>query len=283
MDSNRPRKKAVGVSWTLSPTQRFDTLRSIVINDLKSDSIMPDLLTDPAKTKVIACATVIEEMLPIMPAGVQSETLDFGLHLVPQSLKQTLQNAIDAASAEFDTIILGYGLCSLAVVGLAARNCTLVVPRVDDCIAIFLGSKDAYDAQAKKAPGTYYLTKGWIEVSDTPFEEYERMLEQYGKERADRIMRIMLKNYTRLAYIDTGQKDQDRYQEYARQTARKFNLAYEEITGSDALVRKLIYGPWDDEVLVAHPGHVIEYIDFKTTATSTANTSFFSKGAQENL
>lgn len=242
---------------------------------------MPDLLIDPAKTKVIACATVIEEMLPILPAGVQYETLDFGLHLIPQSLKKTLQQAIDASSADYETLILGYGLCSLAVIGLNARNCTLVVPRVDDCIAIFLGSKDAYDKQAKKAPGTYYLTKGWIEVSDTPFEEYERMLKQYGQERADRIMGIMLKNYTRLAYIDTGQKDQERYREYASRTAEKFSLAYEEIIGSDALIRKLIYGPWDDEVLVARPGHVLEYMDFKTNATTTGNTSFFSGTAQE--
>ena len=242
---------------------------------------MPDLLIDPAKTKVIACATVIEEMLPIMPAGVQYETLDFGLHLIPQSLKKTLQEAIDASCGDYETLILGYGLCSLAVIGLNARNCTLVVPRVDDCIAIFLGSKDAYDIQARKAPGTYYLTKGWIEVSDTPFEEYERMLEQYGQERADRIMSIMLKNYTRLAYIDTGQKDQERYREYASRTAEKFNLAYEEIIGSDALIRKLIYGPWDEEILVAKPGHVLEYMDFKTNATTTGNTSFFSGSAQE--
>ncbi len=225
---------------------------------------MPALLIDPAKTKVIACATVIEEMLPILPADVHYEILDFGLHLNPQSLKQTLQNAIDASCGDYETLILGYGLCSLAVIGLNARNCTLVVPRVDDCIAIFLGSKNAYDAQAKQAPGTYYLTKGWIEVSDTPFEEYERMVAQYGQERADRIMSIMLKHYTRLAYIDTGQKDQERYRRYARETAQKFNLAYEEIIGSDALIRKLIYGPWDDEILVAHPGHEIVYTDFKS-------------------
>ena len=236
---------------------------------------MPDPVIDPTKTKVIACATVIEEMLPIMPAGIQYEILDFGLHLVPQSLKQTLQNAIDASSREFETLILGYGLCSLAVIGLEARNCTLLIPRVDDCIAIFLGSKDAYDQQAKKAPGTYYLTKGWIEVGDTPFEEYDRMVAQYGQERADRITKLMLKHYTRLAYIDTGQIDQDRYRQYAQQTAQRFNLTYEEIIGSDALIRKLIYGPWDDEILVAHPGHVIEYMDFKNSPPATGNTESF--------
>ena len=86
---------------------------------------------DPSRTKVIACATVIEEMLPYMPKGMAYQVLDFGLHLVPGKLKETLQEAVDASCADFDTILLGYGLCSLAIVGLKAPDCTLVMPRVD--------------------------------------------------------------------------------------------------------------------------------------------------------
>ena len=230
---------------------------------------------NPERTKIIACATVIEEMLPLIPAGMATEVLDFGLHLRPQGLKQTLQATIDANGADFDTLLLGYGLCSLAIVGLTARDCTVVIPRVDDCIAIFLGSRDAYSEQAKKEPGTYYLTKGWIEVSDTPFEEHKRLVEKYGQKQADRIMGLMLKNYKRLAYIDTGQQDQERYRQYAQKTAQKFNLRFEEIIGSDALVRKMLLGPWDDEILVAPPGHTIQYTDFKTSVTTTSNNLLF--------
>ena len=45
----------------------------------------------------MACATVIEEMLPLMPPDLAYEVLDFGLHLVPANLKVRLQEAIDAA------------------------------------------------------------------------------------------------------------------------------------------------------------------------------------------
>lgn len=45
--------------------------------------------------KVIACATVIEEMLPLLPTDVPYEVLDFGLHRVPEQLKKTLQAAVD--------------------------------------------------------------------------------------------------------------------------------------------------------------------------------------------
>ena len=224
------------------------------------------------KTKVIACATVIEEMLPLMPANMAYEVLDFGLHLSPNSLKQTLQDVIDASSQTFDTIVLGYGLCSMAVVGLQAKNCRLIIPRVDDCISLFLGSREAYTAQVKKVPGTYYLTKGWIEVGDSPFQEYERLVRQYGKQRADSITNIILKHYTRLVYINTGQKDQQRYRSYARKTAKKFNLVYEEIPGANTLIKKLLYGPWDGDILVAQQGHTIQYMDFKTADLSICNS-----------
>ncbi len=220
-------------------------------------------MVDSKRTKVLACATVIEEMLPFMPADMSYEILDFGLHLVPEKLRNRLQEAIDASCAQFDTILLGYGLCSMALVGIRANHCTLVTPRVDDCIAIFLGSRQSYLEQAKKAPGTYYLTKGWIEVADTPFDEYERMVAQYGEERADRLMKIMLKNYTRLVYIDTGHHDKQRYIDYARKTAEKFNLRFEELPGSNSLILKLLKGPWDEEFLVVPPGATITYLDFK--------------------
>jgi Protein of unknown function (DUF1638) len=220
----------------------------------------------PASRKVLACATVIEEMLPLLPPDVSYEVLDFGLHVNPPALKQALQAAIDkaASSADIDVIILGYGFCSMAVMGLRANGCTLVVPRVDDCIAIFLGSGAAYKKQAHSEPGTYYLTKGWIEVGDTPFSQYERLVEQYGEKKAKWLMSQILKHYTRLALIDTGQANLDHYRDYARNLAERFGLRFEEIPGSTALIRKMLFGPWDvdGEFVVVPPGESIRYEHF---------------------
>lgn len=236
-----------------------------------------------ARTKVVACATVIEELLPLLPEGVTYEVLDFGLHLTPEKLRNRLQEAVDAASPEADTIVLGYGLCSMAVVGLKATGCTLVVPRVDDCIAIFLGSHAAYKRQVGQEPGTYYLTKGWIEVNDTPFAEHAQLVERYGQERADRMIGLVLKNYTRLALIDTGHYEQERYREYARHMAKQFGLRYEEIPGSTALIKKMLYGPWDDDFVIACPDTTISYADFKTTATTTCNLSSPSVAEEDSM
>jgi len=215
-----------------------------------------------ARRRVIACATVIEEMLPFLPDEVSSETLDFGLHLQPNQLKQVLQQKIDEASRHADVLLLGYGLCSMAVVGLRATTACRVIPRVDDCIAIFLGSCSAYRQQTKKEPGTYYLTKGWIEVGDSPFSEYQRLVEKFGEAKAERMIRLMLKNYTRLGFINTGQYEIGRYRDYARKTADKFDLRFEELDGSPALVKKMVFGPWDDEFLVVGAGETVQYTDF---------------------
>ena len=212
--------------------------------------------------RVIACATVIEEMRPLLPEEITADVLDFGLHLRPGELKKVLQAKIEQASEQADVLLLGYGLCSMAVVGLHATTAHLVIPRVDDCIAIFLGSCDAYKEQAQKEPGTYYLTKGWIEVGDSPFSEYQRLVEKFGEAKADRMTHQMLKNYTRLGFINTGQYEIERYREYARMTAKKFSLRFEELDGSPALVKKLVFGPWDEEFLVVEPGQTVKYLDF---------------------
>ena len=208
------------------------------------------------RTKVLACATVVEEMETMLPDGIQRQVLEFGLHLHPKLLNAALQDAIDA-STDVDLILLGYGLCSRSIIGLKSSHATLVVPRTDDCIAIFLGSRDAYHQQMNREPGTYYLTKGWIEAGDTPFEDYPRLVKRYGEEKARIVTEMMLRNYTRLGLIRTGSYDMEKYRDYARRTAEHFGLRFEEIEGAPSLVRKLLFGPWDDEIVVCPPGQAI--------------------------
>jgi hypothetical protein len=221
------------------------------------------LLSDPTKTRVIACATVIEEMQPLMPAGMTCETLDFGLHVRPETLKLKLQQAVDDVDPLIKYIVLGYGLCSQAVVGLRSEHCTLIVPKIDDCIGIFMGSDSAYRQQSRLEPGTYYLTKGWLEAGNTPFEEHNKLIERYGLKKADMITSKILKNYTRLALINTGHYEIENYRQKAKNYANRFKLRYEEISGSLFLIQKMINGPWDNDFIIADPGRAITFVDFR--------------------
>jgi hypothetical protein len=214
------------------------------------------------RTKIIACRTVIHEMQHLLPSDMEPLTLDSGLHLHPEKLRGTLQTMIDDITADTETIILGFGLCSMGVIGLKASHSTLVIPCLDDCIALFLGSRRAYLRALSQEPGTYFLSRGWIDAGITLLDELRSMEERYGKRRAEMVMGRMLQHYRRLAFIDMGYQDQERYRQFSQEAARKFNLYYQEIRGTPALLQKICNGPWDDEFVVAPPGHIIHLDDF---------------------
>ncbi|MEJ2723875.1 MAG: DUF1638 domain-containing protein [Deltaproteobacteria bacterium] len=202
-------------------------------------------------------------MQQLLPPDLEALTLESGLHLHPDKMRSTLQAMIDDITGETETIILGYGLCSMGVIGLKATHSTLVVPCQDDCISIFLGSRSAYRRALDQEPGTYFLSKGWIDAGITLLDELKRMERRYGKKQAERVMRRMLKNYRRLAFIDMGYEDQERYRQFSRRTAKELNLDYEEIRGTPEVLRKICNGPWGHDFVVAPPGHCVCLQDFE--------------------
>jgi hypothetical protein len=219
----------------------------------------------PARIKLIACQIFVEELRPLLPDDVELDTIQMSLHERPRSLRELLQERIDGA-AGCDTVILGYGACGQATVGLRATHCRLVLPRVDDCIGMFLGSRAAYRAQHEIEPGTYFLTKGWVGAGlTTPFSTYDALRERWGAERADRVRAAMLGRYRRLAFVRTGDPDDPELAEAtaaARHTAERFGLSYDELAGSRALVAPLLYGPWDERFIVVPPGGAVRLTDF---------------------
>ena len=115
--------------------------------------------------------------------------------------------AVAAADKPAPTIVLAFGMCSQAVLGLRTEHATLVVPKVDDCIAMFLGSNAAFEAESTKARGTYYVAKAYLDECDTIFSDHEALVEKRGLERADKMMRLLLEGYTRIVIIDMGRHD----------------------------------------------------------------------------
>lgn len=191
--------------------------------------------------------------------GVKEEELlelEFGLHVYPDKLRDTLQGEIDAVPGEGD-IVLGYGLCSNAAVGLVSRSHRIIIPRVDDCIALFLGSRREHLRRLREEPGTYFLTKGWIKAAELPINDYLRLVEKYGEERAKRVIKVMLANYRRVVLINTGNYRLDEFREAARSMADTLELNYEEIPGSNRMLRAMLDGTWDSEYIIVEPGEEI--------------------------
>ena len=212
---------------------------------------------------LIACAVFKNLLENLLPDDLRVEVtfLDYGLHSVPKNLKVAVQESLDAID-EPSLIVLGYGLCGNGLDGVQAGKHTLLIPRADDCIALFLGSYAAYRREFDENPGTYYLTKGWLESGSDPLREYEKLVDKYGQETANWLMDEQYKHYKRLLFVAHTQDDIDKYGPRARQVGEymsQWGVRYEEVSGSDAYLHLLAVtaGKLDsvnDDFLVVHPG-----------------------------
>ncbi|NIM06265.1 MAG: DUF1638 domain-containing protein, partial [Armatimonadetes bacterium] len=144
-----------------------------------------------------------------------------GYHENPAQLREEVQKAIDAAPADVEVVLTGYGLCGKGLEGVKARNVPLIIPRVHDCISLLMGSAKAYEQHFNANPGTYYYSPGWVEwgkdaVERTPSEgcglgkSFEEYAAKYGEENARYLVELestWATNYTQAVYIDTGIPD----------------------------------------------------------------------------
>jgi hypothetical protein len=214
---------------------------------------------------IVACKTISNEVRKaITEAHVTHPVIwiESGLHNWPDKLRQKLQEQISCID-NVEYIIMAFGYCGNSLLGIESPNAKLVIPRVDDCISLLLGSYQKRQQMAAEM-GTYFLTKGWMDYENNILEEYERCIERYGKEKADRVMKIMLENYKRLALIDTGAYDLDDCLGRSCGFACKLGLRHEVVPGSLDLLKKLLSGPWDEDFLIIPQGEALTFDHFRT-------------------
>jgi hypothetical protein len=207
--------------------------------------------------KIIACETLRDEVTRVA-GDLEVEYLEGRLHDHPDRLRDLLNERI-AATPGARTILLAYGRCSNGTAGLVAGPHRLVLPAVDDCIAILLGSRDEYLRQFIGCPGTYYYTRGWIEYIRDPYHEYLDMIPRYGETKAREIARLILANYRRVALVDTGTYDPADYRDYLRTVCDFYELPLEVLPGSLRLLENLV-GPSPDngEFITVGPGEILD-------------------------
>jgi len=220
---------------------------------------------------VVACKVFQDLLEHFLPPDVEDQItfLDYGLHEHPKELARTVQEQIDGI-AEPSRVLLGYGLCGNGLEGIQAGQHTLFIPRADDCIAILLGSYQAYMKEFSENPGTYYLTKGWLESGSDPLKEHHEAVEKYGADNAAWVMDQQYMHYTRLVFVAHTQEDLETYRPRALEVAeycKRWGMEYAEVLGSDAYIRDLVravstLSESDDEFLVIPPGGSIEQSQF---------------------
>ena len=220
---------------------------------------------------VIACRVLQDLLQRLIPDGLAKQVIytDYGLHRHTSRLNETVQDIVDSIEKP-SLVVLGYGLCGDGLNGLKAGKHTLLIPRVDDCIALLLGSYRAYIREFEAVSGTYYLSKGWLESDSHPLKEYEEYAKKYGSDNAMMIMDMQYQHCERLAFVAHNQTDLEKYRPLAQEVARyceRWDMRYEEILGSDAYVRRLIevtttLDEVDEDFLVIPPGGEIRQAQF---------------------
>ncbi len=107
------------------------------------------------------------------------------------------------------------------------------------------------------------MTKGWIEAGNSPVEGHDYMVKKYGEAKASSLVKKMLRNYTRLVFINTGNYELESYRAKSQAKAEELHLQFAEIKGSNSLITRLLTGPWDRDFIIVSPGHKIRFIDFR--------------------
>lgn len=202
---------------------------------------MPEIRNSPIV--IIACGVMQSLMQKYLPADQASQVTytDMGLHETPPKLTVAVQEAIDAIE-EPSLVVLGYGLCGNGLAGVQAKEHTLLIPRTDDCVALFMGSYEAYTDEMRNA-GTYFLTKGWLESNTTPVGQYESYREKYTEEDTAWMMDMQFQHYERLLFVAPNENEAKEYRGMAKEVAdfcQRWQMEYDEFVGSDDYFKALI-------------------------------------------
>jgi hypothetical protein len=202
-------------------------------------------------TAIICCKTIDAELKLAMTEAECDYPIIFiesGLHNYPEKLRARLQEALDNAEA-YDRILLAFGTCGNSVVGLRTGRFDLVLPLVDDCITLLLGSSD----MKRQHERTYFLTKGWLDGEQNIWWEYQYAMKKYGEETGKSIYSTILSNYRYLGILNTGAYDIAEIGSLTEEIAAELGLEHKILPATTRYLSKLITGPWSEEEFLIIP------------------------------
>ncbi len=227
---------------------------------------------------LIGCMVLNRDVSRLSFAGrhlIHPFWLEQGLHDTPDILRRRLQQQIDIIEdmqgsgkkqLRFDAVILAYGLCSNAVVGLKSRTIPIVAPRCDDCIALFLGSQKRYLDYFNGGKGIYWYNKSWCENSFVPSKESyemlrERYINEFGEDNADYLIEMetgYTKDYDIAYFIKNNNHNDEGERAQVKKSAAYLGWEYGEVEGDDSFIAALLSGDWDERFLTCPPEHEIK-------------------------
>lgn len=232
------------------------------------------------KTIILACRTLEDEIeLAKKNTGKDYSVvyIESGLHERPKKLAEALTEVFAKIDAEQSAaaskrksakpqplrVLMALGQCGNSMTGIAAGNFELIMPKVDDCLSLLIGSNKE-KAELNLRDKAFFLTMGWLRGESTIMSQYKQSVEKYGEDTALSIMEMMYEHYETLGLIDTGAAPIDKLQEETAEIAELLGLKRKVYKGSISYVEELLTGPWPKERFITkHPGEAITEQDFR--------------------
>ena len=215
---------------------------------------------------LIACSMIEDEINAVFDrfgyGDIEIRWMERGYHNDPDELREVIQNEISRAEADgADTVMLAYGFCGKGASGWHTEHAALAMPRFDDCCNMMLCTGKRQKRNLLEA-GNMYLTKGWSKDEGALLSMLGRAQERYGERRGLKVMKLMFDSYTKVTVIDTGCYDLEPVERYAEKCADLLGLELCKVPGSNEIMRKLISGEWDEDIIVKEPGEPVRDEDF---------------------
>ena len=215
-------------------------------------------------TTVVACKTLEDELeLAMKKAGIDFPVIwvESGLHNTPKKLAARLQEILCGIDTNIQRVLLVMGFCGNAIQDLVTINAELVIPRVDDCISLLLGSTQTR-IKISEELAAYFLTEGWLRGERNLWEEYQYAQAKYGEEEAQYLAKTMLGNYRTLCLLDSSATPIDALVDKTTIIAETLNLEQKVVLATTSYIEQLLTGPWPDErFIVKAPGEPITLND----------------------
>lgn len=234
-------------------------------------------------TILIACETVEDEIRRALAStGLDYPVvwLEGGLHNFPDKLRSRLQEIFYEADSRCRRLVVSLGFCGGGVSGLRTGGYETVLPLADDCLSLMLGSMEARKQVSR--PATYFLTAGWMRHESNVVASYEHLVARYGRRKADRINKLMMRNYRRFGLVATGCYDLSEAAEKIRPLADLMEMSVENVGGSDSWLRDLLTGPHDDpsRFLVVPPRSDLNFDSWSDLVMGSPRSSQAPQSAQ---
>jgi len=192
---------------------------------------------------IIYCKVLEKEIKAVtrnVPEVSHLEVMEWGLHIRPDQLLETLVERIRDLQDQVGAIMLGYGRCQALDKLTNDFKVPVFRPEADDCIGVLLG-QNRYVQELQNEAGTWFLTPGWTEMG-MEFIFHELQLSRLAEKGLDplQVAHRMLKDYTRGLFIDMQLGDRERLLEKAKEIADEFHLRLERTQGSLALLEETL-------------------------------------------